>query len=110
MKLIHVMVGSCRTKYPQDRKARIGIHGTNGTRKPCFGGPCFLRKNKMPIETDMNANSVPIFVNSASLPSGIKPEKIETRTKVIHVFTTGVFVFLFIFEKALGSSPSRLIE
>lgn len=50
----------------------------------------------------MKAKRVPMFVNSANLPNGTKPEKMDTSKHVIHVFTTGVCFFSLIFEKALA--------
>src|SRR3546814_13231028 len=61
------------------------------------------------IDTAAKAKSVPEFEIFASCPTGKKAANSATATPVMIVITCGVLNFGWIFEKAAGSRPSRLI-
>jgi hypothetical protein len=70
---------------------------------------CERRRTITPIETTMNATSVPMLVISARKLIGITPASSEITVAEMSVAATGVSVRLFTLWKIDGIIPSRPI-
>ena len=87
---IHVISGSPIIRIAQQMIDRIGTSGTNGTRKLRARSGCFLRNTITPADTTTNANSVPMFDNSAKVSISHKPAGTPTTNPAIQVEMCGV--------------------
>src|SRR5215510_9309062 len=87
--------------------ATIGTAGVlNGL--GIFG--CFTRMIQTPIQTNTNANKVPILVRSPVISPGNKVARPPTNKNNIQFDLNGVLNFLCNCEKVPGSNPSFDIE
>ena len=59
--------------------AQIGVNGTPGARKPRCASGWVLRIHRMPADTMMNADSVPMFTNSNNTLMLMKPPEMDVR-------------------------------
>ena len=89
--------------------AQIGVNGTPGARKPRCASGWVLRIHRMPADTMMNADSVPMFTSSNSTLMLMKPPAMAVRMPKNHVPLNGVRYFGCTSPKNFGNSPSRLI-
>jgi len=67
------------------------------------------RKTNTPAQTIANAESVPTLTSASKSASGSTPARIATRTPVVSVVITGVFVRLSTRATRGGSMRSRAI-
>src|ERR1035437_2907435 len=87
---IHVTSGNPIIRIMQHMIDRIGTSGTNGTRKLRGRSGCFFRSTMTPADTTTNANSVPMFDNSANVSMSHSPAGTPTKIPAIHVLMCGV--------------------
>src|SRR5688572_27828440 len=87
----------------------IGIRGTIGVRKARGISGIFFRITHTPIQTNMNANNVPILVISPTTLAGTKAAKALTNNIKNRLFFAGVWVFGLTLENIFGIKPSLLI-
>ena len=70
----------------KQRPAEIrGKSGTKGTRKPLLSSGCLFLSKITPIETNTNANKVPMLERSAASPISSRPAGNPTASPAIQV-------------------------
>ena len=90
----------------QTRIPRMGTKGTNGVLNGLIRFGSVLRKINTPIQTNTNANNVPIDVRSPAILDGRNAANKPTNTKRIILLLYGVLNFGWSVEKTFGSNPS----
>lgn len=88
----------------------IGVKGTNGVLKPRFALGCVYLITKIPADTRIKADKVPIFTSSAKMFKLMKPPAKAVTIPKNQVTTNGVFLLASTLLNTLGKSPSRAIE
>jgi len=106
-KRICVTSGSMIINMPQKMMDNAGTTGTKGHLKARSLSGAFFRKTMTAADTMMNAQSVPIFVNSATTPMGRKPATIPQTTQINRELLVGVLYTEWMWPKNFGSKPSR---
>src|SRR5258706_10040321 len=84
-KRIQFIIGNPAIKSKQVRIVMMGANGPPGARKARWRLGSRDRRVNTPPATSANANSVPIFDRSASVPISKKPPGTPTTTPATHV-------------------------
>ena len=93
----------------QNTMDRIGVTGTPGARKPRGAFGWVLRIHRIPADTMMNADSVPMFTSSNSTLMLMKPPATAVSRPKNQVPLNGVRYFSCTWPKNFGNRPSRLM-
>lgn len=87
---IHVSPGRKTIINKQVAIPNTGTTGTNGVLNALGASGIFFRKTKTPIQTKMNANSVPILVISPTTLAGTNAANKLTKTRNSKLLFAGV--------------------
>ena len=93
----------------QNTIEQIGVNGTPGARNPRRASGWVLRIHRIPADTMMNADRVPMFTSSNSTLMLMKPPAMAVRMPKNHVPLNGVWYFGCTSPKNFGNNPSRLM-
>src|SRR5690606_6635489 len=74
----------------QTMMPKIGITGTNGVLNGLSSSGLVLRSTRMPTQTSVNANSVPILTMCPRSETGTNPAKTDTKIMKIRFVFQGV--------------------
>jgi hypothetical protein len=106
----HVSPGKNTIINKQVKIPSIGTNGTNGVLKLRGALGMVLRITNTPIQTRINANSVPMLVISPTTLAGTNAANKLTKTMNSKLFFAGVLNFGWTLLNTLGINPSLLIE
>src|SRR4030095_13365990 len=95
---------------PHTNTPNVDTTGTNGTLNGRGTPGCFILIIHTPIQTNTNANKVPILVRSPVMSPGNKVAKPPTKRNNIQFDLNGVLNFLCKSENAHGKRPCGDIE
>ena len=101
-----VLVSNDMIIAPHTNTPNVETTGTNGTLNGRGTPGCFTLIIQTPIQTNTNANKVPILVRSPVMSPGNKVAKPPTNKNNIQLDLNGVLNFLCKSENAPGKRPS----